>query len=52
MNLQNRNRLKEFEKLIITQGDSLRDGKDGLRVWDWHMHTEVCGMLGQQGPAV
>ena len=21
-------------------------------VWDWHMHTEVYGMTGQQGPAV
>ena len=21
-------------------------------VWDWHMHTEVCGMTGRWGPAV
>ena len=27
-------------------------GRDGLGVWDWHMHTEVYGMTGQQGPAV
>ena len=26
--------------------------RDGLGLWDWHMHTEVCGMIGQQGPAV
>ena len=27
-------------------------GRDGLGVWDWHMHTEVYGMTGQQGPAI
>ena len=21
-------------------------------VWDWHMHTELYGMIGQRGPAV
>ena len=26
--------------------------RDGLGVWDWHMHTELYGMIGQQGPAV
>ena len=26
--------------------------KDGLGVWDRHMHTGVCGMIGQWGPAV
>ena len=25
---------------------------DGLRVWDWHMHTVVYGMNGQQGPTI
>ena len=25
---------------------------DGLGVWDWHMHTEVCRMIGQRGSAV
>ena len=29
-----------------------KGGKDGLGVWDYHMHTEVYGMIGQQGPAV
>ena len=27
-------------------------GRDGLGVWDWHLHTEMYGMTGQQGPAV
>ena len=27
-------------------------GGGGLGVWDWRMHTEVCGMIGQCGPAV
>ena len=26
--------------------------RDGLEVWNWHMHTVVYGMTGQQGPAV
>ena len=26
--------------------------RDGLAVLDWHMHPVVCGMTGQQGPAV
>ena len=26
--------------------------REGLGVWDGHMHTEVYGMIGQQGPAV
>ena len=25
---------------------------DRLEVWDWHMHTEVYRMVGQQGPTV
>ena len=28
------------------------DGRARLGVWDWHMHTEVYGMTGQQGPAI
>ena len=27
-------------------------GGDGLGVWDWRMHTEVCGMTGQLALAV
>ena len=26
--------------------------KDGLGVWDWHIHTEVYGTIGQQGPVI
>ena len=26
-------------------------GRDGLGIWDWHMYTEVYGMIGQRGPA-
>ena len=28
------------------------DGGDGLGVWDWHTHSIVYRMDGQQGPAV
>ena len=35
---------------MIIKGD--RCGRrDELGVWDWHMHTEVYGMIGQWGPA-
>lgn len=27
-------------------------GRNGLGVWDWHVHTEVCGVTGHWGPAV
>ena len=37
--LQNRNRLTDFEKLMVTKGDRWEVGRDGLGVWDWHMHT-------------
>ena len=26
--------------------------RDGMEVWDWHVHTEVHGMTGQREPAV
>ena len=51
MYLHNTNRLTDFEnKLIVTKGDKCREGRDGLGVWDWHMHTEVYGMTGQRRP--
>ena len=25
-------------------------GRDGLGIWDWHMHTEVYDMNSQRGP--
>ena len=27
-------------------------GRDGLGVWDWHVHTEVYGMISQWAPAI
>ena len=36
---------------IIWGFDVTEVGRDGLRVWDWQVHTEVRGMTGQQGPA-
>ena len=27
-------------------------GRDGLEVWDWHMHIIIYGMDGQQGLTV
>ena len=51
--LQNRNRLKAFEKLMFTKEDRWGwQGSDGLGVWEWHMHTEVYGMIDQLGPSV
>ena len=48
--MQNRNRLTDFEKLILTKGDRWGVGRrDGLGVWDWHMHTDIYGMIGQWG---
>ena len=43
---------KQTEKLMVTKGDRWGEGRDGLGIWDWPMHTEVYGMTGQQGPAV
>ena len=37
-------------KLMVTKRDRWRWGELGF--WDWHMHTDVYGMIGQQGPAV
>ena len=47
--LQKRNRFTDFaNKLRVTQGVRVGEGW----VWGWHMHLEVYGMMGQQGPAV
>ena len=37
---------------MVTKEDRWWVGRDGLGVWDWHMHTEVYGMIGQQELAV
>ena len=39
----------DFEKLMLTLQVV---GRDGLGVWDWHMCTEIYGMIGHRGPAV
>lgn len=51
-NLQNKNRLADCEKLMVTKGDGWEVWRDGLGAWDWHMNTEVNGMVGQWGPAI
>ena len=28
------------------QREQMEAGRDRLGVWDWHMHTEVYGMIG------
>ena len=37
---------------MVTEGDRCRGRRDGLGVWDWHVHAEVYGTIGQQGTAV
>jgi len=39
-----------LKNLWLPKGTGSRGGRDGLGVWDWHMHTEVYGMIGQWGP--
>ena len=49
----NRNTLTDFKKTSGYQREQVWGrGMDGLRVWDWHMHTKVYGTTGQEGPAV
>ena len=45
---------KQTHRLSKTYGYQRGKGAvwDELGVWDWHMHTKVYGMTGQQGPAV
>ena len=40
-----------LKNLWLPKGTGGR-GKDGLGAWDWHMHTEVYGTMGQQGPVI
>ena len=42
----------DFEKLTVTKGDRWRGGRDGLGVWDGHVHTVGYGMIGQWGPPI
>ena len=50
--VQNRKRPTDFEKLIVTKKDKCGGGRNGLGAFDWHIHTVVYGMTGQQGSAV
>ena len=44
--------LKTLNNLRLPKGQAGARGRAGMRVWDWHMHTEVYGIIGQGGPAV
>ena len=47
------NRLTDFEKLMVTKGVRLVvGGWWWTGIWDWHVHTVVYGMTGQQGSAL
>ena len=35
---------------MVTKGQV--GGRDGLGVWDWHVHIEVYGIIDHQGSAV
>ena len=43
---------RTLKNLWIRKGTGGGGGRDGLGAWDWHMHTEVYGMIGQWGPAI
>ena len=43
--------LQTLKKLWLPKGTGWQ-GRDGLEVWDWHIHTVVSGMTGPWGPAV
>ena len=41
-----------LKNLWLPKGTGGGWGRDGLGVWDWHMHHEVFGMIAQTGLAV
>ena len=41
-----------LKSLWLLKGICGGSGRDRLGFWDWHMHTEVYGMIGPLGPAV
>ena len=50
--MQSRGGLTDFEnRLMVAKGYAWEE-RNGLGVWDWHIHTEVYGIIGLQGPAV
>ena len=52
--LQNRNTFTGFQsKLMVTKGERRGRGAGmDWGIWDWPMHTIVCGVDGQWGPAI
>ena len=53
MNLFAEQRLTDFEKEPMScQKGQVGRGRDGLGIWDWHMHTDIYRMIGQQGPVI
>ena len=49
MNLFAEQKQADFEKLMIIKGDRQGMKRNGLGIWDWHMHT---GMTEQWRPTV
>ena len=48
-----RQKAKKKKRLCLPKGTCGGDtGSDGLEDWDWHMHTEIHGMIDPQRPAV
>ena len=43
-------RFNDFEKKLMVIKMGRLGGDEGLGIWDWHMHSEVYGMIGQLGP--
>ena len=43
--------LQTLQNLWLPKGTAEAE-RDGLGVWDWHIHPQVYGMIGQWGPAV
>ena len=44
--------LQTLKNLWVLKGTGVGVGRGGLGVQDWHMYTEVQGMIRQWGPAV
>ena len=44
--------LQTLKNLWVPKGRGVGAGRGGLGVQDWHMYTEVQGMIRQWGPAV
>ena len=51
MNLENRNRLTDFQNKLMVAGGRIW-GRYGLGVWDGYVHTVIFKTNNQQGPTV